>query len=136
MEEARKNLIKKNLRITPQRIAVYDAIMQLNNHPTAENVFDVVKTQHPNIALGTIYKVLDVLVEHNLIRKVKTDKDHVRYDAIMEPHHHLYCYESDRIEDYFDPDLNELISSYFKKKDIPNFRINDVKLQIIGHFKK
>jgi Fur family peroxide stress response transcriptional regulator len=58
----------------------------------------------------------------------------MRYDAVMEKHHHLYCAESDRIEDYFDTELNALIGNYFEKKGIPDFEINDIKLQIIGKF--
>jgi Fur family peroxide stress response transcriptional regulator len=52
----------------------------------------------------------------------------------MESHHHLYCSESDRIEDHKDTELNEMIEKYFKNKDIPGFKIEDVKLQIIGKF--
>ncbi len=59
----------------------------------------------------------------------------MRYDAITEKHHHLYSAESDRIEDYFDPELNEIIDNYFKKKGIPDFEIEDIKLQVIGKFK-
>ena len=60
----------------------------------------------------------------------------MRYDAIMESHHHLYCSESDRIEDFVDTELNEMIEKYFEKKKIPDFKIEDVKLQIIGKFIK
>jgi Fur family peroxide stress response transcriptional regulator len=79
--------------------------------------------------------VLDALIENELISKVKTDKDIMRYDAIIEQHHHLYSAESERIEDYFDTELNELIGNYFQKKGIPNFEIEDIKLQVIGKFK-
>jgi len=54
----------------------------------------------------------------------------------MENHHHLYCSESDRIEDYVDDDLNTMIEEYFKQKKISGFQIEDIKLQIIGKFKK
>jgi Fur family peroxide stress response transcriptional regulator len=60
----------------------------------------------------------------------------MRYDAILEKHHHLYCSESDRIEDYMDDELNKLIENYFEKKNIPDFKIEDIKLQIIGKFVK
>jgi Fur family peroxide stress response transcriptional regulator len=58
----------------------------------------------------------------------------MRYDAVMERHHHLYCSESDRIEDFVDPELNQIVEKYFKKKKIPYFEIEDVRLQIIGKF--
>ena len=122
------------LKITPQRIAILDAIAQLKNHPTADSIIEFIRVNHPNIATGTVYKVLETLVENQLIRKVKTEKDIMRYDAILEKHHHLYCSESDRIEDYFDPELNTLLEKYFEKKGIAHFKIEDIKLQIVGTF--
>lgn len=130
----RKKLINNNLKVTPQRVAVLEAIIILANHPTAENIRQFLKKKHPHIAMGTIYNVLEVLVEKGIIKKVKTDKDIMRYDALTEHHHHLYCIESDRIEDYFDEDLNNAIVEFFKQKNIPNFKIDDIKLQIIGKF--
>jgi Fur family transcriptional regulator, peroxide stress response regulator len=135
-EEYSNKLIAKGLKVTPQRIAILQAIVKLNNHPTAENIIDYIRKNHPNIATATVYKVLDALVSSELIIKVKTERDVMRYDAMMNSHHHLYCSESDRIEDYTDNDLNELLERYFKKKRIPDFKIEDIKLQIIGKFIK
>ncbi len=74
---------------------------------------------------------MDTLVENAVIRKVKTDKDVMRYDAVLENHHHIYYSDSDSIEDYLDNELNELLEKYFKEKEIPDFKIEDIKLQII-----
>ena len=130
----KSKLAENNLKVTPQRLAVIEALLKLNNHPTAENIIDYIRKAHPNIATGTVYKVLDALSEKNIIKKVKTDKDVMRYDGIMEKHHHLYCAESDRIKDFYDDELNKIIDNYFKKKKIKNFKIEDIKLQIIGKF--
>lgn len=127
-------LKEKSLKVTPQRMAILEAIMNVKNHPSAENVVDYIRKNHPNISIATVYKVLDVLVDNHLIGRVKTDKDVMRYDAILESHHHLYCSESDKIEDYFDDELNNMLQEYFKKKEIPNFKVEDIKLQIIGRY--
>lgn len=134
VELIRNKLAEKGLKVTPQRMAILEAIIKLNNHPTADNIIEFIRKNHPNIATGTVYKVLETLVVCGLIRKVKTDKDFMRYDAVLENHHHLYCAESDRIEDYFDDELNSVIENHFRKKNIPNFKIDDIKLQIIGRF--
>ena len=117
-------------------MAILEAIIKLNNHPTAENIIDYIRKNYPNIATATVYKVLDALVANELIEKVKTERDVMRYDAIMESHHHIYYSDSDRIEDYIDNDLNELLEKYFEKKKIPDFKIEDIKLQIIGKYIK
>ena len=127
---------KKGLRITPQRLAVLDAVRELKSHPTAENVLDYIKSHHPNIATGTVYKTLDTFVKKGIIKKVNTEKNIQRFDSVLEKHHHLYCSTTDRIEDYFDDELDKLIERYFRNKKIPNFQISDINLQIFGKFVK
>ena len=99
-EQTSEKLKNKGLKVTPQRMAVLKAVYELNNHPTAENILEHVRRYNPNVAMGTIYKVLDTLIMNRLIKKVTTDKGIMRYDGIMEDHHHLYCVECDLIEDY------------------------------------
>ncbi|MCB0278803.1 MAG: transcriptional repressor, partial [Calditrichaeota bacterium] len=132
----REKLKEKGLKVTPQRVAIYEAVIALDNHPTAENVIEYIKTNHPNISVGTVYKVLDSLVSNNLLKKVKTDRDIMRYDALLSNHHHLYCAETDRIEDYEDEQLTSLIADYFSTNKIKNFKIEDINLQITGQFDK
>lgn len=134
MEKIISSLKECGLKVTPQRIAVFDAVLNLKNHPTAEKVIEYIKINHPNIATGTVYKTLETLVKCDIIKKVKTDNDIMRYDAVREKHHHLYCSVSDRIEDFYDSELNDLIESYLKNKKIPDFKIEDIKLQIVGEF--
>lgn len=134
-DQIRDQLKQKGLKVTPQRVAIYEAVAILKNHPTAEKIIDYIKKNHPNISVGTVYKVLDSLVENQLLKKVKSEKDVMRYDAIMQQHHHLYCSETERIEDFEDPDLDKLITEYFKHKKIKGFKVKDITLQIIGEFK-
>jgi len=130
----REHLKQKGLKVTPQRVAIYDAVAKLKNHPTAEHIIDYIKINHPNISVGTVYKVLDSLVQHDLVKKVKNEKDVMRYDAIMEQHHHLYCTETDRIEDFADPELDKLLRDYFEKRELNGFKIKDIILQLTGEF--
>ena len=132
--ELREKLTAKGLKITPQRIAVYDALINLKNHPTAEGIIEYVRKHHPNIATGTVYKVLETLCINKIIKRVRTEKDIMRYDAITEVHHHLYCDESDRIEDYFDSELDQLLGDYFSRKKFSGFKISEIKMQISGKF--
>ena len=136
ISQIKDRLVEKGLKVTPQRIAILEAIYILNNHPTAEMIMDYIKDTHPGISSATIYKVLDALVENQLINRVKTEKGIKRYDGITENHHHLYCSESEEIEDYMNENLDQLLADYFKKNGIENFEIRDIKLQINGTFLK
>lgn len=127
-------LINKSLKITPQRLAVLDALHNLDMHPTADIIIDFIKDHHPSIAIGTVYRTLDTFVEKGIVTKVKTEKDAMRYDVILKKHHHLYCLGSERIEDFFDEELDNLLNAYFREKEIPGFIVEDVRIQIIGNF--
>ncbi len=133
-EKHKIELKNSNLKITPQRMVVMEALNNLKDHPTADKIKEYVIKYHPNIAVGTIYKTLETFVKKGLVKKVKTEKDIMRYDAILEKHHHLYCEDTEHIEDFFDNELNDILENYFKKKKIPNFKVKDIKLQIIGTF--
>jgi Fur family peroxide stress response transcriptional regulator len=134
--QIRQMLVNKNLKVTPQRMAILEAVYGSESHPTADNIISLIRRTNPGIATGTVYKVLDALVETYLIKRVKTDKDSMRYEGITENHHHLYCIDSERIEDYTDRELDHLLGSYFKSKKIPGFQIDEIRLQINGEFKK
>ncbi len=136
IENIRNKFSEKGLKITPQRVVILEAIYKLNNHPTADNIIEYIRKTHPNIAIGTVYKVLETLVENDIIKKVKTDMEIMRYDGLIENHHHLYCSECDLIEDYVDEELDELLNSYFKNKKINGFKMEDIVLQIRGTFDK
>lgn len=133
--QIRERLINRGLKVTPQRIAVLEALDELEGHPTADRIIDFIKQKHPNVAIGTVYKTLETFAENGIVKKVKTEKDVMRYDAVTEKHHHLYCEESDRVEDYYDDELNQVLQDYFKHKNIPGFEVNDIKLQLTGKFK-
>ncbi len=132
--EIQTKLKERELKVTPQRMAILEAVYELNNHPTADQIIEYIRKIHPGIASGTVYKVLDVLVENHLIKKVKTERDVMRYDGILEHHHHLYCSECDKIEDYIDKELDQLLKDYFSKKSFPGFHIDNIVLQIKGTF--
>ncbi|MDX9881956.1 MAG: transcriptional repressor [Prolixibacteraceae bacterium] len=134
VEDIRNKLSEKGLKVTPQRLAILDAIYRLGNHPAADNIIEYIRQNNPNIASGTVYKVLDTLIENKLVKKVTTDKDVMRYDGVMENHHHLYCSESDLIEDYVDEELDNLLKNYFKDRKIEGFHIHEFVLQIKGTF--
>ena len=130
-----KILNDSGLKITPQRTAVLEALNALKNHPSAEQIIEYVKKSHPNVGIGTIYKTLETFQEKNILKKIKTENGLMRYDSILDHHHHLYSEKNDRIEDYYDDELNRVLEEYFDSNKIPGFEISEIKLQISGTFK-
>ena len=94
IELLKNKLREKGLKTTPRRLSILKAIIELDNHPTAEEIRKFIRNQNLNIATATVYKALDIMVARKVIIKVDTEKHVIRYDAIQEPHHHLYSPES------------------------------------------
>ncbi|MBN1767293.1 MAG: transcriptional repressor [Prolixibacteraceae bacterium] len=124
----------KGLKVTPQRMRVLEAVYALDNHPTADNIIGYIRQTDPNIASGTVYKVLETMVENQLIKRVQTEKGIMRYDGEMESHHHLYCSDCDCIEDYHNAKLDELLEDFFSKHKIENYKIDSIRVSISGQF--
>lgn len=127
-----KILVDNSLKVTPQRIAILEVILNLNNHPTAENIVEYLRLSYPSLSLATIYKTLNTFSKKGIVKKVLTENEVMRYDPILDKHHHLYHNDSGEIEDFYDEELNKILDSYFNKKKIHNFVIEDIKLQITG----
>jgi len=130
--EIKELLISKKLKATHQRIVIYYWLYNSFEHPTAEVLFEKLKANNPSISLGTVYKTLDTFVQTGLAEKVLTETGSYRYDANLNAHHHIYYTDTKEIVDFYDSELQNLIIDYFKKKSIPNLKIKDFKLQILG----
>lgn len=129
-----QKLKEKGLKVTPQRVIIYQALCELKCHPTAEQLIDFVRLHNPSIATGTVYKTLDTFVKTGLAQKVFTEGDVTRYDDVMGHHHHLHSTDSDYIEDYENEELDKLLADFFKKNAIENYKIESIRLQINGKF--
>jgi len=86
-------------RMTKQRVVILNTLNRLRTHPTADELYDVVRRELPHVSLGTIYRNLDLLARSGHIRKVDTGGSQARFDAEREPHHHVRCQGCGRVDD-------------------------------------
>ena len=86
------------LRLTPQRLAIAHEVLA-QDHPTAAEVYEAVRSQFPTMGLATVYATLNVMVERGLLRPLAFENA-VRFDANVEPHANLICTSCGRITDY------------------------------------
>lgn len=78
-------------RNTIQRQLVIAAVRILADHPTAEEVYDQIVRDYPDISKGTVYRNLNSLVESGLLNKVSVPSGADRYDHILARHYHIKC---------------------------------------------
>ena len=94
--------------VTPQRIAIYRALLEANDHPHPEKIYTRVRSTMPSLSLATIYKTLDALAGLGLVSELPATGNSRRYDANIDLHHHLVCTRCDRVTDYYDPALDRI----------------------------
>jgi len=105
------------LKSTPQRTAIYQALVHSKAHPTAEDLFAQVSPAYPMLSLNTVYYTLGVLRTAGLVQEVNIGHDRARFDANLSPHHHVICLGCQTILDVIDPRLNRLTSPSGLPKD-------------------
>ena len=85
-------------RNTKQRKLVLDAVRQSYNHPTADEIYNVVRAQDDKISRGTVYRNLNLLADAGEILSIKTPGGS-RFDRTVEPHAHIICTSCSRVID-------------------------------------
>jgi Fur family peroxide stress response transcriptional regulator len=99
---------KSGLRITPQRCAVYKELMKSKKHPTADEMFQTVKKEFPNISYDTVNRTLLTFAEIGLVDVVSTKGGPRRFDPVMDNHHHFHCVNCGKIIDFYSEQYNDL----------------------------
>ncbi|MFQ5584660.1 MAG: Fur family transcriptional regulator [Calditrichia bacterium] len=98
----------KGLSVTYQRLLIYKYLLNTQTHPSAEEIYQEIKSEYPSISMATVYKTLETLANHNLIAKVNVLHDLARFDGDTTPHHHLVCLNCKKIVDIYDNRLDDL----------------------------
>lgn len=130
----REMITDAGLKITPQRLIVLKSLIEMNNHPSADQILSYVRRINPDISTGTVYHILEVFAEKGVIKRIKTEDGIQRYDAIRSDHHHIYCTDTNKIEDYYDKELSILLRQHFSKRGIQGFDIEEISVNIKGKY--
>ncbi|GAB4330486.1 MAG: Fur family transcriptional regulator [Calditrichia bacterium] len=97
-----------NLKITPQRVAIYRALLESQEHPSAVTVHEKIKKQYPNVSLDTVNRTLLTFSEIGLLKIVEGRGDPKRFDINLNPHHHFRCIRCGKIEDFYFEEFDNL----------------------------
>ncbi len=83
---------RAGMRPSVQRIAILSHIGNARTHPSAEEIYNVLKPSMPSLSRTTVYNTLHSLTENRLARVVEIETGLARYDlSAFEPHAHFRC---------------------------------------------
>lgn len=109
LEELIDRLRERGCRLTPQRRAVLQILVESRDHPTVEQIYEQVRQDFPMTSLATVYKTVALLKEMGEVREIGFGEGGNRYDGFdPSPHPHLVCVECGRIVDLDLPTLGDL----------------------------
>lgn len=95
--------------MTKQRKLVLEIVQNTYAHLTAEEIFLLAKKEMPSIALGTVYRNLNILADDGMIRRLNVPGQPDRFDNTEHEHEHLICRECGRLKDINIPNLGRMI---------------------------
>ena len=107
MKSLAKYLEKNNLKQTRQREMILAAFLGAKRHVTSEDLYQLVREQHPNIGYTTVYRTMKLLVEAGLATERHFDDGITRYETEHEHHDHLVCIKCGRIQEFECDEIEE-----------------------------
>lgn len=99
---------KKTRRTTRQRKTILNTLRQTKSHPSADEIYELVRKQLPHISLGTVYRNLEVLAGTGLIQKLELGGTIKRFDWNPNKHYHIRCLSCGKVDDAPIAPLNQL----------------------------
>ncbi|MFO7965487.1 MAG: transcriptional repressor [Desulfobacterales bacterium] len=111
------------MRLTRQRKVIISQLRKLTSHPSADEIYEIVRKNLPRISLGTVYRNLETLVEMGEIQRLEWGGSVRRFDGNAENHYHVRCITCDKVIDAPLENMDHLESMVQKNTDF----------QVLGH---
>ena len=126
----------RGVKLTPQRLAIFEYLARHPRHPTAEEIYRDVLARYPTLSFATVYKTLELLAEMGEVRTVIVDELRRRYDANTEPHQHAVCRQCRRIVDVREEEIGggEFLRQALEQADLSahDFLVEGASVEFAG----
>jgi Fur family ferric uptake transcriptional regulator len=115
--------------MTRQRTVILEELRKVDTHPSADEIYEMVRKRLPRVSLGTIYRNLEILSGSGEIQKLDSGSSLKRYDGRVDGHYHIRCERCGRLADiFFDPGV-DLVS---RVRDFTDYAVVGHKLEFVG----
>ncbi len=115
--------------MTHQRQVILEEVEKVNCHPTADEIYEMVRKRLPRISLGTVYRNLDILSESGLIQKIAPVSNQMRFDGDTRTHYHMRCIDCGKVED---APIDPLENLEHALHDLSDYSVIGHRLEFIG----
>ena len=129
LQDALDTLKTTGVRITPQRHAILEYLIQTMAHPTADEIYKALEGKFPNMSVATVYNNLRVFREVGLVKELTYGDASSRFDFVTNDHYHMICECCGKIVDFHYPGLDEI--EHFASQ-VTGFDVHSHRLEIYG----
>lgn len=99
-EKVAKELLAKGIKPSYQRIKIMEYLIEREDHPTVENIYNHLVKEIPTLSKTTVYNTLNLLMAKDLVKVLTIDEGETRYDASPSNHGHFKCHDCGKIYDF------------------------------------
>lgn len=130
LDHVLSRLKERGQRITPQRLAILRILASSDEHPSVEEIYNVVVKDFPTTSLATVYKTISLLKELGEVLELEFSHGSNRYDGSKPfPHPHVVC---TRCKTIVDPDLESLNAMTAEVSEQTGFKVVNHRLDFYG----
>ncbi|HPC39230.1 MAG TPA: transcriptional repressor [Exilispira sp.] len=122
----KKTLIENEISPSIQRIKVYEYLLSHRNHPSVDMIYEDIKDEIPTLSKTTVYNILKLFIEKNLVKAITIEGNELRFDAYIKPHIHFKCEKCGNIYDF------EMEDEIYNKKEIDGNKILECNIYLSG----
>ncbi|MGY3751101.1 peroxide-responsive transcriptional repressor PerR [Vagococcus acidifermentans] len=124
-----EKLKASDIRITPQRNAILEYLIESHSHPTADEIYRALEDRFPNMSVATVYNNLRLFTEIGFVKEMSYGDASSRFDFTQTKHYHAICTKCGKIIDTFYPGLEDVEAATEK---LTGFKIAEHRLELYG----
>lgn len=129
VEDAIDKMKESNIRITPQRFAILEYLVESKSHPTADDIYKHLEPRFPNMSVATVYNNLRLFTGIGFVVEMAYGDASSRFDFASTKHYHAICDECGKIVDVNYPGLEDVESA---TERLTGFKVREHRLEMYG----
>ncbi len=114
---------------TKQKDLIYNAVVGSHNHPSADDVYNLLKPENPGLSLATVYRNLNTFADKGMLLRIPMPSGGARFDGTLDTHYHMVCERCGQLYDISLDHLNTLTQDVLGQS---GFEVHSYNLLIYG----
>lgn len=122
-------LRNENIRITPQREAILEFMVETDNHPTADEIYQALSAAFPSMSAATVYNNLHLFTKVGFVKELTYGDGASRFDFTNTQHYHAICEKCGAVLDLYYPILDDLEDV---TESLIGFKVTHHRMEVYG----